>query len=55
MTIKPSKIGLGTIRYFKKKINKKLEIKMRLESFELAYSLGINFFDTADSYENGES
>ena len=55
MISKPSKIGLGTIRYFKKKVSKKIEIKDRLYSFDLANSFGINFVDTADSYENGES
>ena len=55
MTLNPSKIGLGTISYFKKNIDKKTELKKRLYSFDFANSLGVNFFDTADSYENGDA
>ena len=51
----PSKIGMGSVTYAKSKLSKKEENKKRMKSLEFAYSKKINFFDTAEVYENGES
>ena len=59
MTLKkkllPTKLGMGSVTYSKSKLSRSEEKKLRLSSFEYAFYKNINFFDTAEIYENGNS